>query len=340
MEQKRLDYSCISNRRNDLFGISIVSIMIFHFTAVSKMAPARIFNALIGTTGVPVFLILSGMGLFFSMSKNADLKLYYKKRVLRVVIPYTIIASLHFLISYVIISGEGFVSFLKAFFFLDFILKGRTQFWFIALILVMYLIFPLLFKVFQSGKKNFLKLCILLAICVATNYAFSKALPDIYKNIEVMLTRIPAFIIGVYIGEKVYNKRPVQMPFWFISMGGSAAYLYFSILRNLTKAKFPMVFIRYSETCWALFLVLTVSIVLDAVNSGTFSKICAFFGSMSLELYMIHVSLRHFLDKLEFSYQNPLVYAAMIAVAIVLSFLFNKLNTLIAAKLLDGKKKV
>ena len=337
MEQTALDYSVLSKRRNDVFGISIVSIVIFHYCLLSKFAAAKLYIALVGSVGVPVFLMLSGMGLFFSMSKNAAIGQFYKKRLVRVVIPYLIVASVHFLVRYILIDGKGFIDWLRGVFFVDFITKGNSQFWFIAFILVMYLLFPLFFKLFKSGKLNFLKLLILCAIVVAANFALSKLTPALYKNIEVMLTRTPAFLIGVYLGEKVYNKRPVQLPFWLIGVLGGAAFIYIGIMRSVVGEKFSMYIVRYGETIYALLLTMVLSIVLEAIHSGGFSKICAFFGGMSLELYMVHVSLRSIMGEIGFPGSNILYYVIMVVIAIGISFALQKFDGFAAKKLTAPK---
>ena len=337
MGSTALDYSVLSKRRNDLFGMAIVSIVIFHFCAESNVAASKIYCALVGSVGVPIFLMLSGMGLFFSMSKNAGIGQFYKKRLVRVLIPYVIVAGVHFLVRYIIIEGKGFVDWLRGMFFVDFITKRDTQFWFIALILVMYLVFPLLFKLFKSGKLNFLKLFILCGVVVAANFALSKYAPVLYKNIEIMLTRIPAFLIGVYFGEKVYNKRPVQLPFWLISILGGAAFVYIGIMRSVVGVKFLLDIVRYGETLYALLIVMVLSILLEAINSAGFSKICAFFGGMSLELYMVHVSLRTIMGDIGFAKDNILYYAVMAIISVGVSFALQKFDGFVTKKLTAPK---
>lgn len=340
-EIKTLDYSVLSKRRNDLFGISIVTIVIFHYCLLSKLAAAKIYIALVGSVGVPIFLILSGMGLFFSMSRNASLKDFYKKRLVRVLIPYAIVACVHFFVRYILIEGKSFVDFLKGVFFIDFITKGDSQFWFIALVLIMYVFFPLMFRLFKSGKLNFLKLVLLVGAVVACNFALKEFASELYSNIEVMLTRIPSFIIGVYIGEKVYNKRAVQVPYWLIALIGGALYVYFAIQKNVAGVKPPTsLFIRYGETLYALLLMMVLSIVLEAVGSARFSKICAFFGGMSLELYMVHVSLRSIMGLIGFPASNALYYLIMVVVAVIICFFLQKFDGFATKKLTTPRKKV
>ena len=341
---KRLDYSVLSKRRNDLFGIAIVSIVVFHFFLSCQKAHVHTvisneYIALIGRVGVPIFLALSGMGLFFSLRKHYNLKDFYTKRLVRVLIPYFIIATAHFILRYILIEGKGPLAVLKGIFFVEFFTKGDSQFWFIALVLIMYALYPLLFKLFASGKWNFLKLLVLLGLVVCGNFLLSKFAKGLYDNISVMLTRIPSFIIGVYLGEKVYNKRPVQWPFWAITLCGTAVYLFFAIRHSVLGIKPPSsVAVKYLETVYGLFLMMVISIVLEAINSQGFSKLCAFFGGMSLELYMVHVSMRAWMGLVGFPSSNALYYAVMAALAVGFSFALSKFDGF-ATKKLTAKKQ-
>lgn len=338
-KEKRLDYSVLSRRRNDLFGISIVSIVIFHFFLLNKSTVSGEYKALVGSVGVPVFLILSGMGLFFSMSRNANLAVFYKKRLVRVLTPYLIVSAVHFTARYIFIEPKGILAVLKGILFVDFITSGDSQFWFIALILVMYIVFPLLFKLFKSGKMNFLKLAVLCFAVIGVNILLRIIAPAFYKNTKVMLTRIPSFIIGVYIGEKVYNKREVQAPFWIITILVGAAFLALSIRRWVADIPAPnFMMIRYGETFYALLIMMIGAIVLDAVNSKKLSAICAFFGAMSLELYMVHVSLRTLMSKVDIPPSNPLYYLAMVAVAVFVCFFLQKFDSFATKKLTARKQ--
>ena len=345
-QTKTLDYSVISRRRNDLFGIAIVSIVIFHFFLSCQKAHvhpvlANEYVALIGRVGVPIFLTLSGMGLFFSLSKNYNLKDFYKKRLVRVLIPYFIISVTHYFVRYILIEKLGFAAFLKGVFFIEFFTSKDSQFWFIALILIMYAIYPLLFKIFRSGKWNFIKLLVVIGLVICMNFLLYKYAKTTYNNISVMLTRIPAFIIGVYLGEKVYNKRAVSWQFWCITILGAAVYIFFSIQNEVLGTPPPssMVF-KYLETVYGLFLMMVISIVLEAIGSVTFSKMCAFFGAMSLELYMIHVSLRAMMGmkQIGFPSSNYIYYSIMVLLAVGLSFALSKFDAFATKKLTAGKK--
>lgn len=341
MENSKLDYGIISKRRDDLFGISILTIMFFHYFlscqegGMAKLT-ADLYISVIGRTGVAVFLILSGIGLFFSMSANPDLKRFYRKRVFRVLIPYLIVQIIYLSVNDIALGHGGIVGFLKDITFVSVFTDGDTHSWFIALILIMYLVFPLLFKIFKSGKHNFLKLAALVSATVLFTIVLKKVTPELYYNIEVMITRIPAFIIGAYLGEKVYNKRQVGWQYWAAALAGSAAYLYFTARENFGDARLEEMFIKYSETVYALLIIMVLSIVLEAVNSAKLSKILAFFGSMSLELYMVHIVLRSFMQSMGIPPFNPLYYLIMLGASVGISYFLAKLDTKIMKKAVGG----
>ena len=70
-------------------GYSILWIMMLHFTFI-QVKPLG-FVAQYGFAGVEIFMMVSGFGLFFSLEKDASLKHFYKKRLLRIFPTYYIL---------------------------------------------------------------------------------------------------------------------------------------------------------------------------------------------------------------------------------------------------------
>lgn len=75
------DFSDFSKYRTQLMGISILLIMMFH---------VGFFKC--GYIGVEFFLLISAIGLFFSLSKDQRLIPFYKKRLIRILPAYFIVA--------------------------------------------------------------------------------------------------------------------------------------------------------------------------------------------------------------------------------------------------------
>ena len=87
----KFDFSDFSKKRSQLMGISMLLIMIFHCGLYlnSRYTPFCV-------VGVEFFLVISAIGLFFSLSKNQDKLSFYKKRVLRILPTYLIVAAPYF----------------------------------------------------------------------------------------------------------------------------------------------------------------------------------------------------------------------------------------------------
>lgn len=93
-----MDLSLISKYRNELFGLSIISIIIYHFCEdyfyayqageVAKNILILGYYHGISSVGVEIFLLLSGFGLYYSFSKDDDLRTFYLKRAKKLLIPY------------------------------------------------------------------------------------------------------------------------------------------------------------------------------------------------------------------------------------------------------------
>ena len=97
-EKGKFYFENLSKYRKVLMGVQIILIIIFHFTEDCKIYDVRfsgiinLFYRYIRSSGVDMFLLLSGLGLYFSWKKKPEPKAFYKKRYMRILIPYFIVA--------------------------------------------------------------------------------------------------------------------------------------------------------------------------------------------------------------------------------------------------------
>lgn len=122
----------IANRdcTSTLRGIAILIIIIGHI-GVSGF-DCRVFNPL-GGIGVAMFLFLSGYGLTESY-KNNGLSNYWKKKVVRIAIPYLVWIPIYHIV--MILSPLGNMNHLEII----------PRYWFIEYLLIFYFLFFILFK--------------------------------------------------------------------------------------------------------------------------------------------------------------------------------------------------
>ena len=210
---------------NQLFGLSIIGIIIFHFcesvlsqkTGDGFYVFAMIYNCIFSSSGVEIFLFLSGMGLFYSMKKNSNVLQFYSKRFRRVLIPYLMFGLIYWIINDFVLLQRDFGQFISDFFLITVWTEGVRRFWFISFILILYIVFPLFFHMLDTTRKNRGVIFVLLmAICVTACALLASLAPDVYGNIELAICRLPAFLFGVYYGGKIYNGEKFGILEWIL----------------------------------------------------------------------------------------------------------------------------
>ena len=82
--------SLISKYRTHIMGAAMMWIMWFHSAYAGK---SEVFHFIhnIGFFGVDMFLMVSGLGLYFSMRKSKSMGEFYKKRAVRILPAYLIV---------------------------------------------------------------------------------------------------------------------------------------------------------------------------------------------------------------------------------------------------------
>ena len=116
-------YSNISKYRGMLMGIAAISIILFHFSNECKAANLHYYPwnefilNFISSSGVDIFLILSGYGLYYSFKKNNNVKKFYKKRFIKILIPYIIFCLPAIIIRYIFMEAGNLIHVFTNFFF-------------------------------------------------------------------------------------------------------------------------------------------------------------------------------------------------------------------------------
>ena len=194
-KDRHYDLECINKARVLLLGIAAFMVVIYHmpYLNYNEIISIRFINMIltfiqkIGNFGVDIFLFLSGIGLYFSLSKNS-IKRFYKNRFLRILPEYLIV-----LILYNIFCGTfSIVGILKPLSGWSFFAGESLDGWYVAFIMVMYLIFPIIYKLIK--KYDLRALFVGLLIVFVLNFLICYIFSTFYLKIELALTRIPIFL--------------------------------------------------------------------------------------------------------------------------------------------------
>ena len=331
-------YSDISKYRGMIMGIAAISIILFHFSNECKVASLHYYPwnefilNFISSSGVDIFLILSGYGLYYSFKKNNNVKEFYKKRFIKILIPYIIFCLPAIIIRYIFMESGNLIHVFSNFLFITIFTKGQTWFWYILLILICYAVFPQIYNFIEKPKKdidksmNFIMLItftILLNVILATNDL------TIFKNINILTLRIPIFILGVYIGRQSYQKKELNI-IQVIALIVCSTFFYPTINSAITLRRYE----------FALIAIVTYILLIKLFNIidkyKIFQKLKLILekvGSYSLELYLTHVCIISIINHTGNTTAAYKYFIIEIIFTIVSSIIIKKLTDLISKKL-------
>lgn len=345
MKNKRTySLGTISSTRDELFGFAILSIMILHFFQDVRelggpawlQATAKWYGIAVGSLGVDIFLFLSGMGLYYSMSRDPNIGHFYKKRFIRIVPTYLLVGAVFWGIR-VFIKGQDFTEWWQDLCFVTFFTKGTLTLWFIMFILAMYLIYPLVHWYLNSTENDLrrtIRFLVLLIVVIAASLLMFQKWHQSPSAKDIVYGRIPVFFLGCYLGkyirEGVSLNRPLAIGLAVLFYAGGFVLRYFDTTYLVR---------RYIDMFPTLGLIVLLSAFVDIQknvdNPGRiFLRIN---GAYSLELYLTHVCCRNLAKAWDIPTNKLWVYLIVILISIILSLPLRKMGEELG-KLVKPKK--
>lgn len=326
-------FSVISKYRGFLMGCAILSILFFHFTEDCQLQKhgytglVRLFNRYIGSSGVDVFLFLSGFGLYYAWKKNPTYGAFLKRRFSKVLVPYALVAVPAWIWCDCFFKKIGFISFLKDISFFSFFSEGKTWYWYILMILFCYVIFPWVFDIFEtqtSQKDGQMRLLAIFSFLTVTAVCLQLYMPLAFKRTNLMLLRLPIFFFGCYLGKASYEKQKITGE-WVAFILLAAA---MPLLRRLNG---NILVIRYLLGWFHLALLAVLVGVLEwleqhRITLSWLRKILELFGKYSLELYLVHVTVRGVMNYLGYPTSRIRYELLMLVISLALSWLLKWLS--------------
>ncbi len=361
----RFEFEKISKYRSELFGFAILSILLVHYakdvqttkSAVSYIASvfAKYYRGIIRSQGVDIFIFLSGLGLYYSIQNKNTMYEFYKKRLLRVLIPYLItMPAFLFFIDFIVHdqSISAYISHLTygSFWFGN----GSSYTWFIALILLLYISFPFIYEMVNTerghnvvpamrGTKDSLRNVILLvAICYLLLISCKNCNYKHYNQLELALARIPVFIIGVYYGGKSYQKKKASKPeFMFLLSGVFIMFIYFinmllvdlDLLDKTVYMRFVEKYFKTVFRSWAGIGLMIIMVYFFELAPKIISCFFNFFSNITLELYIMHEIMRKLFKIAKLPIYKFWCYCLAMLLAWVFALLVHRLSNTILSKI-------
>jgi peptidoglycan/LPS O-acetylase OafA/YrhL len=276
-----------------LKGYSIFTIVIFHYLQTINLPSP--YNRFInfGGTGVHLFILLSGLGLYLSyLNKPEGYLTYLRKRFSKVYIPYVLVVLISALITvfYKIYEGSWYALGGHVFLYKMFDEKIIGSFgyplWFISMIFQFYFVFYIIIYFKEKIKKEIIFL--LVSIIISISWAILVLVLE-KESIRVwnsfFLKYIWEFVLGMVIASFLhkgfkFENRLTPITILLIGIVGCAIYGSMVLLMGEVGNLFNDIpaLIGYSF----------IAIWLYLLNNKWMNEFFLFTGKVSYSLYLIH----------------------------------------------------
>ena len=330
----------VSKHRGAIYGFAILWIVVYHGWKVNNIDYTLGHRSLefiktivsTGNVGVDIFLFLSGVCLYFSFVRKPDVMAFMKNRFMRVV-PGVLLIFIGWWVYLSLINTVDVPTFVSRVMLVRFWMTGDRTIWFVSLILVLYLAYPLIYYYFFSDDKHqarklvvlLLTLYILCLLLQATN-------EELYNNWEVALTRVPVFVFGCWFGKYVYEKRQVHVGWAVVAI---VAVIAFFVVCHLHLIKTPWIRFVYGLAGVALSYALALLFqAFERLSIRPLYRFLTWTGGFTLELYCTQGMMDQILRQLPFYADGSFVqYYVMAAIAFFAAWLVMKIVTLASKRL-------
>ncbi len=329
-----MNYRLFSKNKVFLMGCAMLLVAVFHSPFIfSNNILMYIKNKLY--IGVDIFLFVSGIGIYYSYTKNNNKKQFYKKRILKI-IPVALFVSILFGFIFYGIKYYTEEDFWASITFTNFLLKiGKFPiwYWYIPSILILYLVSPFIIDYYNKYDN---KKTIYISIFIIVLFLLLFSLIPSLMNLQIFISRIPIYLIGLKFGELSYQNK--YMPKSHIIFYLENALLSIGALYFFDKH--PIVLTGILGNVLLIFptimFSIIISLILNKIKKYKF-PIINFIGTITLEIYLLHerviVLLNYIIiSKLNIKINYLLFSLIAFLITVLLAYLLSKLMSYLLHK--------
>lgn len=208
-----------------LKGFSIFTIVLMHLMQDYITSIPNIVSKLasIGGTGVHIFFVCSGFGLYLSyLNKNYSFKAFIKKRFIKIYIPYVIVVLISFSLPWMYFFEDKFVALLSHIFLFKMIIEKYEcsfggHFWFVSTMIQFYLFYMALCKIKSKvgSCKNFLIICTTISV-LWWFFIYIFELGGIRVWSSFFLQYLWEFALGMCLAKYVKDGKKISLNKYFL----------------------------------------------------------------------------------------------------------------------------
>ena len=298
-----LTVPALSTQRQILMGTAIVLIMFYHCRAVIPgnsiiwygYAGIKLFCQI----GVDIFLLLSGLGCGYSLAVGGfeeqpvpAARRFWIKRAWRILPKYLLVVAVFCVIN--ALTKETF-SWSRVFYqysLITFFTRGKLTEWYIAAILVFYLLTPFFYSLLKTSSVAYWAVVgVIAALTIVISLSnTSKAFNTVN---EIFITRFPVFMTGVALSQRLNKPEGILKECTALCLLAVVLVVY--VINRLFNSTNEMCVERLLFWPGSLLLCLLMA---NGFEKGklTGSRFFSFFGTITLELYLTHEKIRDFYE--------------------------------------------
>lgn len=196
-------HDLISQYRLPLMGFATLWVAFLHAQMWFKFPPLAVFKHT-GHGGVDLFLFLSSFGLYYAYHKGVTGFAFYKRRLLRILPAFFIIAIIR--IFYFHYGKRRGLLLLST---LIYWTHDDRSMWYISACVLFYAIATIYLKYFKDGKEEKLTwIMVLASLCFSFFF---------FDNMKLLLfSRLPIFFLGFLAGKYSYEGREITKKQWIL----------------------------------------------------------------------------------------------------------------------------
>ena len=319
--------------RNTIMGIACIMIMVFHsnLPAINLVFFKRYLYI-----GVDIFLFVSGIGIVQSLSKDSDIKAFYKRRFQRI-IPYSVplIITLGFLL-FLYDKDFSVIDFYNHSFLISNLVPTGNYFaflWYLPTILIYYFVSPFIFHYYKSRKNKTKATIVLLVFCFLLSII---TLPNGFLNyLSWITTRFLIYVIGMIYGFRIIENKTIDLweLLFYILLGLFAiGSLIYTMSHYFFFSDF---FIKLCFIPLVILFCITVAYIKEYLSLKKIfiqGKIFDYIGNYTLIIYTTHEFFLYLFKSISYYYDkgirfvsNPYFYSLWVGIfAIIFSIAYSK----------------
>ena len=289
--------SDISRHRAAIMGIAMICIILFHVGVPRNDAFYGVCR--MGNIGVDIFLFLSGIGLWYSWTREpSERQTFFRRwltfywRRLRRVYPAWIIVSAAFYIPRFMArdshsAAEWADLFGDVLLNWDFWLNDELTFWYIPATMMLYIFAPPYMALIRRLPDCRWLVVAAFMWCIIVQYV--TPIHNAVGHIEIFWSRVPVFFLGINIASGVKADRTLHRHMlWLIILLFVMSLSACVWLEQMRHGRFPLFVERMLYIPLAVSFVLLLTQLLNR-TPRSFNKAMIWVGGISLETYLLHI---------------------------------------------------